>query len=400
MTLQPWSTSPSTCSGPTRTSSRKTSQNSAWPVISRIGRTSMPGRSIGITNAVMPACRSTVGSVRASSVPMSAHCASVLQIFWPVTSQPSPSRLGPGAERRQVAAGVGLAEQLAPDVLAGADPRQQLLLLRLGAELEQRVRRQHHLVERAVGVAEDELLHEHEVVDREVTGPAAPGLGPPTAEVAGVVERGQPAADGPLLVGVTRDPHPLGGHRVRMLGDERPHLPPVRVDVNHAVHPSSSAIVRSAERGLAASRGVLVGAALVEVQAVLPGEADRSGELEQVVQHVDGARAHARLGQGDRTSGPGCTVAEQAGRLRHSEPHAPGPHGVVDQPVLHGLEPADRLAEGAPLARRMRRCDPASVARTRARRPPGGGRARPRRPDRVERGARPRDRTSRRGSGG
>ena len=52
----------------------------------------MPGRSMGITNAVMPAWRSTVGSVRASSVPMSAHWPSVHQIFWPVTFQPpSPS---------------------------------------------------------------------------------------------------------------------------------------------------------------------------------------------------------------------------------------------------------------------------------------------------------------------
>ena len=50
----------------------------------------MPGRSIGTTKAVTPAWRSS-GFVRASSTPMSAHWASVLQIFWPVTRKPSPS---------------------------------------------------------------------------------------------------------------------------------------------------------------------------------------------------------------------------------------------------------------------------------------------------------------------
>ena len=132
MTRHPSSTSPSTCSGPTRTPSRKTSQNSSWPVISRIGRTSMPGRSIGMTKAVMPACRSTVGSVRASSVPMSAHCPSVHQIFCPVTSHPSPSGSARVRSDGEVAAGVGLAEQLAPDVLTGPDAGEQRGLLLVG----------------------------------------------------------------------------------------------------------------------------------------------------------------------------------------------------------------------------------------------------------------------------
>ncbi len=46
---------------------------------------------MGTTNAVMPACRSALGSVRASSKPISAQWASVLQIFWPVTMNASPS---------------------------------------------------------------------------------------------------------------------------------------------------------------------------------------------------------------------------------------------------------------------------------------------------------------------
>ena len=87
-----------------------------------------------MAKAVMPGVPIDGGSVRARSIPMSAHCASVFQIFWPVTSEAVAVPFGPGAQRGEVAAGVGLAEELAPDVLAGADPRQELLLLRLGAE--------------------------------------------------------------------------------------------------------------------------------------------------------------------------------------------------------------------------------------------------------------------------
>jgi len=91
MTDQPFPTPPSTCSGPSRTPSRKTSQNSSEPVISRIGRIVMPGSSMGTTKAVNPAWRSTLGSVRARSIPMSAHWASVHQVFCPVTTKWSSS---------------------------------------------------------------------------------------------------------------------------------------------------------------------------------------------------------------------------------------------------------------------------------------------------------------------
>jgi hypothetical protein len=50
--------------------------------------------------AEMPWWRGTSGAVRASSRQKSAHAASLVQIFWPVTRQPSPS----GSARVAIAA--------------------------------------------------------------------------------------------------------------------------------------------------------------------------------------------------------------------------------------------------------------------------------------------------------
>ena len=76
----------------TRTSVKNTSLNDAPPLIWRIGRTSMPGRSIGMTNAVMPRCFGTSTSVRAISSPHSENWAPELHTFWPLTTHSSPSR--------------------------------------------------------------------------------------------------------------------------------------------------------------------------------------------------------------------------------------------------------------------------------------------------------------------
>ena len=69
----------------TRTSVKNTSLNSASPVISRIGRTSMPGRSIGMMKYEMPRCFDTSPRVRAIRMPNLACAASDVQIFWPFT---------------------------------------------------------------------------------------------------------------------------------------------------------------------------------------------------------------------------------------------------------------------------------------------------------------------------
>ena len=62
------------------------------PVISMIGRISMPGASIGQMKYEMPSCFGASGSVRAMRMPNFENWASEVQIFWPVTTHSSPSR--------------------------------------------------------------------------------------------------------------------------------------------------------------------------------------------------------------------------------------------------------------------------------------------------------------------
>ena len=65
----PFPASPTRLASGTLTSVRKTSLNSASPVIWRSGRTSTPGVSIGSRNMVRPWCLGASGSVRAISWP-------------------------------------------------------------------------------------------------------------------------------------------------------------------------------------------------------------------------------------------------------------------------------------------------------------------------------------------
>ena len=83
MTAQPSPMPPSTASGPAHTSSKNTSLRWWGPSIDRIGRTVMPGVSIGTTNIVMPSCRSP-GPTRAARTHHCAMPAYEVQIFWPV----------------------------------------------------------------------------------------------------------------------------------------------------------------------------------------------------------------------------------------------------------------------------------------------------------------------------
>ena len=97
------------------------------------------------------------------------------------------------AHRREVTAGVGLAEALAPNLGTGKDRRQEATLLVLGAERDdhgpthdqtEHVRRRRRACPHQL-LVEDGLLHE---------GGAAPAvfLGPGNARVAGVVQRSLP----------------------------------------------------------------------------------------------------------------------------------------------------------------------------------------------------------------
>ena len=74
---------------------KKTSQKPASPNVPtmlRNGLISMPGRSIGTMKYEMPVYLLVSGSVRAMRMPNFATCASDVQIFWPLTTNTSPSR--------------------------------------------------------------------------------------------------------------------------------------------------------------------------------------------------------------------------------------------------------------------------------------------------------------------
>ena len=91
--VQPWFSSPMRFSAGTRTSSKKTSLTSKPPSMSSIGRRVTPGESIGKTSIEMPRCFfSAVGSVRQRQKIQSACWPSVVHVFWPLTTQSSPSR--------------------------------------------------------------------------------------------------------------------------------------------------------------------------------------------------------------------------------------------------------------------------------------------------------------------
>ncbi|CAB4918758.1 unannotated protein [freshwater metagenome] len=91
-TRQPSPGSPSRSESGIRTSSKKTSLKSDCPPIWRSGRTVTPGACMSTTNIVSPPCLGRSGSVRVSRMPKSETCASVVQTFWPLTTQSSPSR--------------------------------------------------------------------------------------------------------------------------------------------------------------------------------------------------------------------------------------------------------------------------------------------------------------------
>jgi len=92
-TDQPWSTSPSTLLTGTRTLSKKTSKYSPSPLRLTMGLMVTPGERRSISKKVMPAWRLRPEAVvRTSANIQFAPPASVVQIFWPLTTRSSPSR--------------------------------------------------------------------------------------------------------------------------------------------------------------------------------------------------------------------------------------------------------------------------------------------------------------------
>ena len=90
-TRQPSPGLPSISVAGMRVSVKKTSLNSASPVICRSGSVCTVGSCMSTTKAVSPACLTASGSVRTTSRPHLERWASVVHTFWPLTIHSSPS---------------------------------------------------------------------------------------------------------------------------------------------------------------------------------------------------------------------------------------------------------------------------------------------------------------------
>ena len=117
------------------------------------GGTSTPGACMSTTNIVMPLCFGCSGSVRTITMPKRARCASVVHTFWPLTTHSSPSRTVRVERPADVGARAGLAEHLAPDLLAG-EQRAQVAALLLVAAVGHDRRRAHAVTDRVAAVRE------------------------------------------------------------------------------------------------------------------------------------------------------------------------------------------------------------------------------------------------------
>ena len=184
-TVQPPLTGPTTSSSGTKTSLKNTSLNSDCPVTMRSGRTSTPSACMSMTMVVMPSCLGASGSVRIVASPkrgvVGAARPDLLAVDQPAAVDPGAPRLDP----RRVAAGVGLAEELAPDDLLAQrrqDPARHLVL---GRVLDQRQDDPPgDRVLRAGHAGGRELLLDHELLHR--AGVAPPRLGPVRHDVPGL----------------------------------------------------------------------------------------------------------------------------------------------------------------------------------------------------------------------
>ena len=134
---QPWPRCPTRFSAGRRTSSRKTSLKVWAPVMSTRGRTVTPGASIGQMKYEIPWCSGRLGLGAGQQDPEPGHVGvarSRPSGRWTTHSSPSSSARVVSDARSEP--GAGLAEQLAPDLLAGQQRQQVALLLLGGAGVE------------------------------------------------------------------------------------------------------------------------------------------------------------------------------------------------------------------------------------------------------------------------
>ncbi len=135
-TAQPPLTSPITFSLGALASVKKTSLNSASPLIILIGRTSTPGWSIGTSRKVMPRCFGCVGVGAGEDEDPVGQVAGRGPDLLTVDDPLVAVELGLAAEVAEIGTGIRLGVALAPEVFAGDDPGQEVLLLLLGAPLD------------------------------------------------------------------------------------------------------------------------------------------------------------------------------------------------------------------------------------------------------------------------
>ena len=141
-TAQPLLRSPMMAASDTRASVRKTSLNSAWPVISRSGRTSTPGWCMSIANQVMPWCLGSsgvgAGDQHAEVGDLAARRPHLLTVDDPLVAVLDRAGREPG----EIGSGTGLAEQLAPRLRARDDVADVQVDLLLRAVRRDRRRRE------------------------------------------------------------------------------------------------------------------------------------------------------------------------------------------------------------------------------------------------------------------
>ena len=138
-TVQPSSIWPSTFDLGTRTSSKNTWFWISSPDVITSGRIWMPGDVMSISTNVMPCCFFCVRDVRTraehpvrfAGVRRPDLAAGAHQVVAVVDRR--------HRQRRQIRARLGFGVALAEEHLAGQDPRQEVLLLRVRAELDDRV---------------------------------------------------------------------------------------------------------------------------------------------------------------------------------------------------------------------------------------------------------------------
>ena len=131
----------------------------------------MPGWSSGTRNRVMPWCLGASGSVRAPTQYHSAKWAEVVHVFWPLSSQPSPSRDGLQLHGGGVGSGVGLAVADGELDLVAEDLGQELGLQLVGPVLDQRLADDADALADLRGAPAGQRLVEQVLVDALALGP-------------------------------------------------------------------------------------------------------------------------------------------------------------------------------------------------------------------------------------